>query len=66
MEGTRTQVLVEGQSRNSPDEVSGRTRSGKIVNFKGDSGLVYKLVEVDIIKGYANSLRGEIAQAPGR
>jgi len=66
MEGTRTQVLVEGQSRNSPDEVSGRARSGKIVNFKGDSGLVYKLVEVDIIKGYANSLRGEIAQAPGR
>ncbi|MBP1747558.1 MAG: hypothetical protein H6Q52_97, partial [Deltaproteobacteria bacterium] len=24
------------------------------------AGMVYKLVEVDIIKGYANSLRGKI------
>jgi len=64
-EGTRTEVLVEGQSKNSPDELSGRTRTGKIVNFKGEAGMVYKLVEVDIIKGYANSLRGEIP-TPGR
>jgi len=66
MEGTRTEVLVEGQSKNSPDELSGRTRTGKIVNFKGEAGMVYKFVEVDIIKGYANSLRGEIPTAPGR
>lgn len=66
MEGARVEVLVEGRSKNSPDELSGRTRTGKIVNFKGDAGLVYKLVEVDIIKGYANSLRGETADAPGR
>ena len=66
MEGKRVEVLVEGQSKNSPDELSGRTRTGKIVNFKGDQGMVYKLVEVDIIKGYANSLRGELSNAPGR
>jgi len=66
MEGTRAEVLVEGGSKNSPDELSGRTRAGRVVNFKGDAGLVYKLVEVDIIKGYANSLRGEIPDAPGR
>lgn len=66
MEGTRVEVLVEGQSKNSPDELSGRTRTGKIVNFRGDPGLVYKLVEVDIIKGYANSLRGELPDTPGR
>lgn len=66
MEGKRVEVLVEGQSKNSPDELSGRTRTGKIVNFKGDRGMVYKLVEVDIIKGYANSLRGELSKAPGR
>ena len=66
MEGKRVEVLVEGQSKNSPDELSGRTRTGKIVNFKGERGMVYKLVEVDIIKGYANSLRGELSKAPGR
>ncbi len=66
MEGTRVEVLVEGQSKNSADELSGRTRTGKLVNFKGDPGLVYKLVEVDIIKGYANSLRGELPDTPGR
>jgi len=66
MAGTRAEVLVEGQSKNSPDELSGRTRTGKIVNFKGGRSMVYKLVEVDIIKGYANSLRGELSKAPGR
>ncbi|MBP1750708.1 MAG: tRNA 2-methylthioadenosine synthase [Deltaproteobacteria bacterium] len=59
-EGKKMEVLVEGPSKNSPDELSGRTRTGKIVNFTGDAGMVYKLVEVDIIKGYANSLRGKI------
>jgi tRNA-2-methylthio-N6-dimethylallyladenosine synthase len=34
MEGTRVEVLVEGQSKNSTDELSGRTRTGKIVNFR--------------------------------
>lgn len=66
MEGTRIEVLVEGRSKNSADELSGRTRTGKIVNFKGSGSMVYKLVEVDIIKGYANSLRGDTADAPGR
>ncbi len=66
MEGKKAEVLVEGPSKNSPDELSGRTRTGKIVNFTGDAGMVYKLVEVDIIKGYANSLRGRIESTPRR
>jgi tRNA-2-methylthio-N6-dimethylallyladenosine synthase len=66
LEGKKVEVLVEGRSKNSPDELTGRTRTGKIVNFTGDPGMVYKLVEVDIIKGYANSLRGKILGAPGR
>ncbi len=59
-EGKKMEVLVEGPSKNSPDELTGRTRTGKIVNFTGDASMVYKLVEVNIIKGYANSLRGSI------
>lgn len=59
MEGKRVEVLVETTSKNSEEELSGRTRTNKIVNFKGTKNLINKLVEVDIIKGYANSLKGE-------
>jgi tRNA-2-methylthio-N6-dimethylallyladenosine synthase len=54
------EVLVEGQSKQNTQDVTGRTRSNKIVNFKGDLSLVGKLVPVQITKAYAHSLRGEI------
>jgi tRNA-2-methylthio-N6-dimethylallyladenosine synthase len=59
LEGRVKEVLVEGQSKQSAQDVSGRTRSNKIVNFEGDLSLVGKLVPVRIIQGYAHSLRGE-------
>ena len=49
---------MEGVSKNSSLELTGRTRSNKVVNFKGARNLVGELVEVEIIKGYANSLKG--------
>ncbi|OPY79646.1 MAG: (Dimethylallyl)adenosine tRNA methylthiotransferase MiaB [Syntrophorhabdus sp. PtaU1.Bin153] len=58
MEGKVVQVLVEDRSRNSEDEVMGRTRTNKIVNFKGSADMMGSLLEVLITKGYANSLRG--------
>jgi tRNA-2-methylthio-N6-dimethylallyladenosine synthase len=57
-EGSRSEVLVEGPSRNSQADLTGRTRTNRIVNFKGAQAMIGKLVEVDIVKGYANSLRG--------
>jgi tRNA-2-methylthio-N6-dimethylallyladenosine synthase len=60
LEDRAEEVLVEGQSKQSPQEVTGRTRSNKIVNFEGDLGLVGNLVPVQITKAYAHSLRGEI------
>jgi tRNA-2-methylthio-N6-dimethylallyladenosine synthase len=59
IEGKTLEVLVEGLSRNSPHDLTGRTRTGKIVNFRGDTSLLGKLVEVRITKGYPNSLRGD-------
>jgi tRNA-2-methylthio-N6-dimethylallyladenosine synthase len=53
-------VLVEGQSKKSPQDVTGRTRSNKIVNFEGDLELVGELVWVHVTKAYPHSLRGEI------
>jgi tRNA-2-methylthio-N6-dimethylallyladenosine synthase len=60
MEGRVTEVLVEGPSKNSNDEVMGRTRTNKIVNFAGNQDTVGTLVNVEIVRGYANSLRGEV------
>jgi tRNA-2-methylthio-N6-dimethylallyladenosine synthase len=61
LEGRMEEVLVEGQSKQSNQDVTGRTRSNKVVNFEGNIGLVGKLVPVRIVKGYPHSLRGEIA-----
>jgi len=58
MERKVVQVLVEDRSRNSEDEITGRTRTNKIVNFRGSPDMIGSLVEVRITKGYANSLRG--------
>jgi tRNA-2-methylthio-N6-dimethylallyladenosine synthase len=60
LEGRVEEVLVEGRSKQSAQDVTGRTRSNRIVNFEGDISLVGKLVHVRITKGYAHSLRGDI------
>jgi tRNA-2-methylthio-N6-dimethylallyladenosine synthase len=62
LEGSRQELLVEGKSKNSASDLTGRTCSWKIVNFKGKPGLVGKLVDVKISKAYLHSLRGEIIQ----
>ena len=65
MEGKKAEVLVEDISKNSEEDLMGRTRTGKIVNFKGTGDMINNLVEVDIIKGYANSLKGENPKVKG-
>jgi len=55
-------VLTEGVSKNSDEELTGRTRTNKIVNFRGPLAMMNRLVEVAIVKGYANSLKGEGAK----
>lgn len=63
-EGYIEEVLVEGQSKQSPQEVTGRTRSNKIVNFPGAMSLIGKAVRVKITKAYAHSLKGEMVSVP--
>ena len=60
LEGRIEEVLVEGQSKQSTQDVTGRTRSNKIVNFQGELNLVGELISVQITKAYPHSLRGEI------
>ncbi len=60
LEGSTVEVLVEGRSKQSDQNVTGRTRSNKIVNFEGNLDLVGKMVPVKILEAYPHSLRGEI------
>ena len=63
LEGRVEEALVEGRSKQSAQDVTGRTRSNKIVNFEGDLGSVGKLIPVRITKAFAHSLRGKIVSA---
>ena len=57
--GSREQVLCEGLSKRRDDRLSGRTRTNKIVIFKGDSGrLTGKLFDVEIERTTGHVLYG--------
>ncbi|MEW6332636.1 MAG: tRNA (N6-isopentenyl adenosine(37)-C2)-methylthiotransferase MiaB [Thermodesulfobacteriota bacterium] len=56
--GRTEEVLVEGPSRKASEEVSGRTRGNRIVNFGGGRDLVGKTVFVRITDAFPHSLRG--------
>ncbi|MDI6742047.1 MAG: tRNA (N6-isopentenyl adenosine(37)-C2)-methylthiotransferase MiaB [Smithella sp.] len=62
LEGSIQEVLVEGRSKNSAQDMMGRARSWKIVNFNGGLELVGKLVNVEITRGYLHSLRGNMKE----
>ena len=59
LEGSVVEVLVDGVSKQSDRDVTGRTRSNKVANFKGDLTLIGRLIPVRITKAYPHSLRGE-------
>lgn len=64
-EGQTLQVLVEGPSKWDPEVLCGRSSTFKMVNFAGPKELVGQIVPVKILRGFTNSLRGELpADAP--
>ena len=66
MVGTTQSVLVTGPSKKDPGELSGRTENNRVVNFRsGQSDLIGRFVECEIVEAYSNSLRGQItSEAP--
>lgn len=62
LEGTLQDVLVEGKSKNSDHDLTGRTGSNKIVNFRSGCELIGKTCAVRIKKAYLHSLRGVTAK----
>jgi len=64
MVGTVQKVLVESLSRNSANEVSGRTENNRVVNFEGAPELIGQFVEVEVLEAYTNSLKGKLLATP--
>lgn len=58
-DGKTVEILVEGESKNDATKLTGRTRTGKLVNFTGNKENIGKLVNVKITKANSFSLIGE-------
>ncbi len=61
MVGTVQSVLVEGASKRSSEQMSGRTENNRIVNFDAVSQVIGHFVDVRITQAMPNSLQGEQA-----
>ena len=46
--GTKQKILVEGESKNNPEMLTGRTDSNKVVIFKGPKCLINNIIEIEI------------------
>ena len=58
-------VLVEGLSKTSSQEITGRTKGNRIVNFSGKKELIGKMANVKIVGAFLHSLRGELEERGG-
>ena len=58
--GTIQKVLVEGESKNNKDLLTGRTDSNKVVIFEGSKNLIGKVLDLKIISEHMWFLKGEI------
>jgi tRNA-2-methylthio-N6-dimethylallyladenosine synthase len=61
LEASHREILVEGFSETDRKMLSGRTRSNKVVNFKGQDICIGSIVTVRIVKARKHSLDGELA-----
>ena len=59
--GTIQKVLVEGESKNNPNMLSGRTDSNKVVIFEGSKNLIDKTIDLKIVSEHMWYLKGELA-----
>jgi len=60
--GQIVEVLVEGESKNNPEILSGYTRKNKLVNFKGPKTAIGQLVNVKIKEAKTWTLDGEMVE----
>ncbi|WP_134700453.1 tRNA (N6-isopentenyl adenosine(37)-C2)-methylthiotransferase MiaB [Ammoniphilus sp. YIM 78166] len=58
--GQVVELLVEGESKNNPEVLSGRTRSNKLVHFVGPKDCIGKFVHVKITEAKTWTLYGDL------
>ena len=56
--GTTQKVLVEGESKNNPNMLTGRTDSNKVVIFEGPKELKDQIIDVKIVSQHMWYLKG--------
>ncbi len=56
--GTIQKVLVEGESKNNSEMLTGRTDSNKVVIFEGDKSLINKFINLKIVSEHMWYLKG--------
>ncbi len=61
MVGSVQRVLVEGPSKKSARQMSGRTENNRVVNFDAEPHTVGTFVDVAITEALPNSLRGRVS-----
>lgn len=61
-EGKVVEVLVEGESKKNSNILTGRTRTNRLVNFKGPKEAIGELVNVKITQAKTWSLDGEMVE----
>ena len=60
MVGTVEPILVHAVSRNSEEELAGRTENNRVINFKADKSYIGRIVPVKIVGSRVTTLRGEL------
>ena len=60
MEGQVVEVLVEKANPKEAGGFTGRTRTNKIVHFKGSGDLLGETVKIRIDEGLPNCLKGSV------
>ena len=60
--GTIQKVLVEGESKNNQELLTGRTDSNKVVIFEGDKKLIGVMADLKIVSEHMWYLKGEVVE----
>jgi tRNA-2-methylthio-N6-dimethylallyladenosine synthase len=58
--GEEVEVLVEGFSARSSEDLTGHTTCNKVINFRADPSLIGEIVKVRVREAKTHSLYGEI------
>lgn len=58
------EVLVEGESKNNANVLSGRTRTNKLIHFEGDKAWIGQFVKVKVTEPKAWYIKAEAVEAP--